>query len=530
MLTYRELAVRTGWSRAIIGEYLAGTALPPTDRFDHLVRLLGATGEEMGPLATARDRAEELRRPSRMPAGRAPRELPAPVLGFVGRHDHLETLDRLADNGGSGLALVVICGSAGMGKTALAVLWSHRNVDQFRDGQLYADMRGFSSTQPVEPGDVLARFLHALGEDPARLPATTDARAAIFRTLVAGRRLLIVLDNVRCAEQVRPLLPGSATCMVIVTSRDSLAGLVAIDGASRIVLDVLSGAEAMALLRSRVGGQIAVASDQAIAMARLSGRTPLALRVAAEFAASRAPEPFAEVVADLCDRQDRLDLLDAGDSRSDLRSVLSWSYERLSPAAARLFRLFGAVAGPELSLRAVASLAAVSVVDARRLLGELSRAHMLTEHSSGRYALPGVLKAYAAELIGGEPDGERHTALNRLLDHYLRSVVAARRLLDTAQTPAELPRAVEAVVVAAIDTPTQAAEWLQMECNALRAARRLASDRGFVDHARLLAWATRRPAQPQADVDAPGRRADVHLPGLPEASRDLTMASTAAGG
>ncbi len=251
-LTYRGLAAKTGWSRASIGEYLVGTGLPPADRFDQLVQILGATSAELGPLARARDRVEELRwtgTGTTAPAGdRMPRELPAPVPSFVGRRRELAELDRLAaavgqqGNPAGGLVIAAICGARNVGKTALAVQWAHRRTNAFPDGQLYIDLGGSDPRSLLRPVDALGRFLHALGVDQSRLPGGVDERAAWYRTILAGRRALVVLDNAWSAEAVRPLLPGNANCMVIVTSRDSLGGLVAAEGARRVSLEARDAA------------------------------------------------------------------------------------------------------------------------------------------------------------------------------------------------------------------------------------------------------------------------------------------------
>jgi len=233
-LSYRDMAAETGWSHGIIGEYLGGRVLPPTDRFDALIRLLGASPAEQGALATARDRVEEHRRRT-LPTGakvsdvQPPRQLPADVFGFTGRDDQLATLDALVVEGGERQAavLAVVCGTAGAGKTSLAVHWAHRIADRFPDGQLYVDLRGFDPEQPVPPADALAAFLRSLGVDATDIPVDVAERAAHYRTLVADRRMLILLDNARDADQVRPLLPGGGACVALVTSRDDLAGLVA---------------------------------------------------------------------------------------------------------------------------------------------------------------------------------------------------------------------------------------------------------------------------------------------------------------
>jgi NB-ARC domain. len=498
-LTYRELAARTGWSHAIIGEYLAGTALPPTDRFDQLIQILGATRSELGPLATARDRVEELRRPNRAAAAKAaartgervPRELPAPVPGFVGRRSQLAELNRIAASAGqeAGLAIAAICGGGGVGKTALAVHWAHRRAADFPDGQLYIDLRGFSAREPVAPVDALGRFLHALGVEPDRVPSGVDERASRYRTLLAGRRMLVVLDNAVSAEHVRPLLPGSATCMVVVTSRDSLAGLVAADGAQRIQLDVLAESEGVNLLRALLADRVDAQPKQAYALVRLCGGLPLALRVAAEVAASRPDEPLSEIVAELGADQDKLELLDAGDGPNTIRSVLSWSYRRLSSGAARLFRLLGAEPGPDLSLAAAASLAGVSLATGRRLVGELTRAHLLTEVAPGRYTLNPVLRAYASELLENEAAHDRRPAMRRLLDHYVHTADRADRALDPTRCRVKLVEKSPGVVVSEVPTAAKARAWFAAEHQSLLAAVRLGRDFGFADHSWQLAWA-----------------------------------------
>ena len=417
-LTCRELAARTGWSHAIIGEYLAGTALPPTDRFDQLMPLLGATRSELGPLATARDRVEELRRPRRVTTGGAPavssghgepvpRELPAPVAGFVGRRVQLAELDRVATAtaAGTGLPIAAICGGGGVGKTALAVQWAHRRAMNFPDGQLYINLRGFSARPPVPSAEALGRCLHAFGVQAGQVPAGVDERASWYRTALAGRRMLVVLDNALSAEHVRPLLPGGAGCMVVVTSRDSLAGLVVADGAQRIPLDILPETEGVQLL----GALTSAGPEDLVALARLCGGLPLALRVAAELAAVH-PE---RSVAELRDPDGWLALLDAGGEDS-VRCVLSWSYVRLSPDAARLFRLLGTDPGTGTSTAAAASLAGVPVATARHLLGELTRAHMVAEVSPGCFASHNVLRAYARDLLDREAE-DRQPVTRRLL-------------------------------------------------------------------------------------------------------------------
>ena len=447
-LTYRELAARTGWSQAAIGEYFVGKTLPPTDRFDVLVRLLGATPAEQGTLATARDRVEERRRGARAePNGRSvPRELPAPVYGFTGRAEQLAALDELLRPGGPASVVVsAVAGTAGVGKTALAVHWAHRVADRFPDGQLYMDLRGYDPSEPVRPDQALAAFLRILGVAGPDIPPEVAERAARLRSLLAGRRMLVVLDNAGDAEQVRPLLPGTPSCLVLITSRDSLAGLVARDGARRIDLDVLSPAEAFTLLRTLVGDRVDAEPAAAAALAEHCGRLPLALWLVAEMAIGRPDVALAALADDLRGEQHRLDALDAsGDRRTAVRAVFSWSYRHLSAAAARAFALLGRHPGRTFDGYAVAALVDTDVADARRLLDELVRAHLLVEQS-GRYGMHDLLRAYAAERAESDVD-DAGAAVTRLCDYYLSTAAAA------------------------VDGPDETLEWLEAELYNLVAA------------------------------------------------------------
>ncbi|MDG9673901.1 tetratricopeptide repeat protein [Micromonospora sp. DH14] len=282
-LTYRQLAVRTGWSHTAIAEYLTGKTLPPTDRLDALVRLLGATPVEQGALATARDRiAERRRRAPRRPHRMVPRQLPADVATLVGRDDELAVLDTLVA-APTALVIAAISGTAGVGKTALAVHWAHRVADRFDDGQLYLNLRGFDPRgQALSTAKALHCLLGSLGVPAARVPTDLDARAALYRSALAGRRILLVLDNARDVEQLRPLLPGTPTAMVLVTSRNQLTALVGLDGAHPIPLGPLSRDAAGRLLTDRLGAQrVAAEPEAAEAIIAACARLPLALIVVA---------------------------------------------------------------------------------------------------------------------------------------------------------------------------------------------------------------------------------------------------------
>ncbi|SEE36623.1 DNA-binding transcriptional activator of the SARP family [Streptomyces sp. 2231.1] len=367
-----------------------------------------------------------------------PAQLPLAVNHFSGREEQLAELTRrlvTAEGPEAGTAAVV-SGVAGIGKTALAVRWAHQMRDSYPDGQLYVDLRGYDPDEPVSAAQALSGFLSALGVPGPEIPLRLDHRAARYRTAVDGRRLLVLLDNAASAAQVRPLLPGSPTCKVVITSRDSLSSLVSLHGAHRVVLDVLSPDEALALLRSLIGPRVDTDRAAATALAEQCGRLPLALRVAAELALSRPLDPLARLVEELRDERRRLDLLDSGDGdpRAAVRAVFSWSYDRLPEQEARLFRLLGLHPGPDADVYAAATLTGGTAERARRSLDALSRAHLVHRSGPGRHAMHDLLRAYAAELTSRH-DGaaERDAALTRLLDHCLAASAAAMNVLYPAE-------------------------------------------------------------------------------------------------
>jgi len=275
-----------------------------------------------------------------------PRELPAAVAAFTGRESELAALDSLllAPLAGSPLTVLItaIGGTAGVGKTALAVQWAHRTAGSFPDGQLYVNLRGYDPGQPLSAGEALTAFLRRLGVPGRDIPPGEDERGARYRSLLAGRRMLIVLDNARDTSQVRPLLPGTPGSVVVVTSRDALTGLVARDGARRLDLDVLPPSEAVSLLRTLTGGRVDAEPEAAAALAAHCCGLPLAVRVAAELAVARPGAALASLAAELADQQQRLDLLDAdGDATTAVRAVFSWSVRHLNPDTVRAFRLAG---------------------------------------------------------------------------------------------------------------------------------------------------------------------------------------------
>jgi tetratricopeptide (TPR) repeat protein/DNA-binding XRE family transcriptional regulator len=423
-----------------------------------------------------------------------PRQLPGWVRHFTGRAGELASLTRLLDTanaGGRGMVVVsAIGGTAGVGKTALAVHWAHQVADQFPDGQLYVNLRGYDPDRPVPPADALAWFLRALGVAGQDIPATMEERAAWFRSLLAGRRVLVVLDNAGYEEQVRSLLPGSSACVTVVTSRDALAGLVARDGATRLDLDLLPPAEAAGLLQALIGPRAEADPAATEALAGQCCRLPLVLRVASELAAARPHDSLASLVAELTDQQRRLDLLDTGgDPRTAVRTVLSWSYQHLEADAARMFRLAGLHPGPDLDAYAAAALTGSTTVDqARRLLARLARGHLIHATGPGRYAMHDLLRAYAAGQAAAQ-DGQdaARAALTRLFDHYLHTAAAAMDTLVPAEQHRSPRISQPGTPIPPMTDPAAARAWLDGDQAALIAATVHAAEHGWPGHATNLA-------------------------------------------
>jgi DNA-binding SARP family transcriptional activator/Tfp pilus assembly protein PilF len=366
-----------------------------------------------------------------------PAQLPADVPGFAGRTLALHTLDNLLAE--TAMAVAVVSGTAGVGKTALAVHWSHTVRSRFPDGQIFVSLRGFDPTgQVVSPQEALRSLLDALGVAPERVPATLDAQAALYRSVVAGRRLLLVLDNARDVEQVRPLLPGTATVVVVVTSRAHLTGLLA-DGAYSVPLGLLSRVEAEEMLTNRLGPGVVAQRDALDQVITACARLPLALSIAV--ARTRQTNfPLTALAAELSEASDRLTALEVGDPASDVRAVLSWSYAELSESAARLFRLLGLAVGPDFDVPALSSLADLPERDLRTPLRELTRASLVTEYALGRYSQHDLLREYAAELARRDDSKDvRRSATVRLLDHYTHTAYAADRLLNPTREAIVLP-------------------------------------------------------------------------------------------
>jgi len=399
--------------------------------------------------------------------GIVPRQLPPAITHFVGRADELEDLSRLLVRAPRADAVVIsaIGGTAGVGKTALAIQWAHKVRHRFSDGDLYVDLRGYGPGVPLEPGAALTGFLHALGVDGAEVRQELAERAAQFRTLMHGRRRLIVLDNARSEQQVRPLLPGSPSCLVLVTSRSTLPGLIARDGACRVDLGFLPPAESIELLRALIGHRVDAELAAAEDLANRCARLPLALRIVAELAITRPTTTLAGLVAELADVRHRLDSLNAGgDPHTAVRDVFSWSYNCLPPPAAGAFRLLGCHPGRTFDVWTVAALAQAPASAARDLIDVLLRAHLIDLRAEDRYAMHDLLRDYAAELaLLVDSENDRRAALTRLFNQYRASSCAAMDLVaphDKNRRPQDLEVPVE---TPQFSDQAPALAWLETE-------------------------------------------------------------------
>ncbi|GAA3616427.1 BTAD domain-containing putative transcriptional regulator [Nonomuraea rosea] len=432
------------------------------------------------------------------PVGSAvrPAQLPADLAVFAGRRADLTRALSLLD--GTALETVVISaigGMAGVGKTTLAVHWAHQVAHRFPDGQLYVNLRGFDRLGSVMgPGEALRGFLEALGVPPHRIPPALDGQVGLYRSLLAGRRMLVLLDNARDADQVRPLLPGSAGCLVLITSRDRLPGLVATEGAHPLTVGLFSAAEARESLVRRLGeDRVAGAPEAVDEIIGLCGGLPLALAVVGARAAARPAFQLSAIAAELRDTPGTLDPFTDPDPAIDVRAVFSWSYRLLSPGAARLFRLLGLHPGPDIGAAAAVYLAGGPVRQTRTLLAELTRASLLTEHTPGRYVAHDLLRAYATELVHAhDSEADRHAAVHRVLDHYMdRAHAACRKFAPFWVRPDLAPTGPEAVTDV-FDDDRQALAWFTAEHSVLLNVVELAAHGGFDTHSWSLAWALER--------------------------------------
>jgi tetratricopeptide (TPR) repeat protein len=420
-----------------------------------------------------------------------PSQLPGDVRGFVNRHAemaHLTNALAVDPEEPSAAALMVLTGTAGVGKTSLALHWAHGVRHQFPDGQLYVNLRGYDPGTPATPEQVLDRFLRDLGVPVTAIPVHLDDRASLYRSLLADRRILVILDNAGTVAQVRPLLPGTASCLALVTSRSRLSGLIARYGALRVGVDILQEDDAVALLgnvtaRYRVDDQ----RHELVELARLCARLPLALRIAAERAASRPMMRLDELIADLRDESGLWDALtaDSEDDTDAVRTVFAWSYRALPEPAARLFRLLGLHPGNEFGLPAAAALAGTDTRSVRRDLDVLVGAHLLEQPAPGRYQFHDLLRAYALDQVRLLEPADIHVeVLQRVLGWYLHTADAAQSRIspfDRYHLAVPVPPDVHPL---AFDDYTSALRWYQTEAANLVGATRAAAEAEL----HTLAW------------------------------------------
>jgi DNA-binding SARP family transcriptional activator/tetratricopeptide (TPR) repeat protein len=416
-----------------------------------------------------------------------PRELPPSVAAFAGRTGELAQLSELLAVAGTGPVVCVITGTAGVGKTTLAIYWARRVAEEFPDGQLFVDMRGYHPAQALSPHRVQARVLRTLGVRGEDIPQDPDELAGLYRSVMDGRRILMLLDNVNSSDQVRPLLPSTAGSLVVITSRDVLLSLIAADGARRVRLDLPSIAEARQMLARRLGPQRLSADPRAADdIITASARLPLAIAIAAARAVTDQDCRLSVVAAQL---RNGLDAFGTASTATDIRSVFSWSYRALSPDAARLLRLMGLHPGPHVTAPAVASLGGLPPQRTNQLLDELVRAHLVVEQLPGRYALHDLMREYCVELVGAtDTDSERQRAVRRGIDHYLHTGYAAASVLNPQRTELDLGDAPCAVYPEGFADYDAAMGWFAAEYDVLLAVADWAAGTGFDRHVWDLAW------------------------------------------
>ncbi|QQQ78430.1 tetratricopeptide repeat protein [Saccharothrix sp. 6-C] len=412
-----------------------------------------------------------------------PKQLPGDVHYFVNRGAEITKLNQFATsesrtNAHGAVSVIVITGTAGVGKTSLALHWAHQVRDQFPDGQLYVNLRGYDPGQPITPGQALDRFLRALGVPASAIPTDVETAAEAYRSIIADQRILIVLDNAANLAQVRPLLPGTASCLVLVTSRSRLSGLAVWSGAQKVFVDVFPEDEAVNLLVTTTSDHRSHDSvGDLVQLARLCARLPLALRIAAERAASRPRMPLGELVRDLRNESTLWDALATDDGAGEtIRSVFAWSYRALPADVAKLFRSLGMHPGLDFDSSSAAALSGFSPDHVRQLMDVLVGAHLVEQTGSDRYQFHDLLKVYAvSEANRDETPEERAAALHRLLAWFLRSAHAAASAIDSHfRSPAlpEFPFTVHARTFRDLD---DAIDWYHSEAPNLVAVTKAAA-------------------------------------------------------
>jgi DNA-binding SARP family transcriptional activator/tetratricopeptide (TPR) repeat protein len=420
-----------------------------------------------------------------------PQQLPAPPRLFAGRALEFRRLDIACAVAGL-VVISAISGTGGIGKSWLALHWAHSRIDRFTDGQLFANLRGFDpSGEPTSPGVVLRGFLEALGVAAEAIPNDPDARAALYRSLVSGRRMLIVLDNARDSRHVEALLPGCPSCTVLITSRRHLGGLVARYGADAVELDVLSESEAGALLSRHLGvGRTAAEPEATADLVTACAGLPLALGIVAVRAARNPRFPLAVLADELREAAARLDALDGGELNINLRAVLSWSLDALDAGSRGLFACLGLVPGPDIDLAAVVSLAGLPESLVRNALRDLENANLVQQHRPGRYRMHDLVRLHAAERAAVDlPPESRIAALRRLVDFYLNTAVAGELLLNPHRDPVDVAQPAPACHPMVLWDQAEAMRWFEAEHHCLLAVQQSAAEQGWHAAVWQLPWA-----------------------------------------
>ncbi|MET8853435.1 BTAD domain-containing putative transcriptional regulator [Amycolatopsis sp. NPDC004625] len=468
-------------SRLVLALARAGRQGDALREFDRMRRLLA---EELGTDPGAELRQVHERILHGDPGPRAttpvPQQLPAAPASFVGRAGLLAELDRAGTAGP--VVISAIGGAGGIGKTSLALHWAAGKLAAFPDGQLYVNLRGFDPVAEPLPVSVAVRgFLHALGVDGSAVPPDPDAQLALYRSLLAGKRMLIVLDNAAGTGQVVPLLPGSPACRVLVTSRHRLGGLVATHGARPISLDVLSAREARELLERYLGrDRLAAETATVDELVRLCAGLPLALGIVAARAVTSPELPLALLAEELRDHAARLDGLDTGEAGLSLRTVFSWSLRHLTTEAAALFGLLALAPGPDIGLPAAAALAGVPLTEARKVLRALENAHLVTRTASGRYRMHDLVRLYASEEAARTlPESAREAALRRVTDFHLQTSWHGNHVLEPLGRPIRIAPPLPGVEPLRFAGQPAALDWFITEHACSTATTELAVKRGW---------------------------------------------------